>query len=32
MIERKETKYIVIHCADTPADMDIGVETIRKWH
>ena len=23
---------IVIHCADTPWDMDIGAETIRKWH
>lgn len=23
---------IVIHCADTPASMDIGVEQIRKWH
>jgi N-acetyl-anhydromuramyl-L-alanine amidase AmpD len=23
---------IVIHCADTPAEMDIGADTIRKWH
>lgn len=23
---------IVIHCSDTPAHMDIGLETIRKWH
>lgn len=23
---------IVIHCADTPASMDIGVDEIRKWH
>ena len=23
---------IVAHCADTPADMDIGVEAIRRWH
>ena len=23
---------IVIHCADTPADMDIGAAEIRKWH
>ena len=25
-------KLIVIHCADTPANMDIGVEEIRRWH
>lgn len=30
--EIKEVKYIVIHCADTPSHMDIGVEEIRKWH
>lgn len=23
---------IVIHCADTPVGMDIGVDEIRKWH
>jgi len=23
---------IVIHCADTPAEMDIGAEEIRRWH
>lgn len=28
----EEVKYIVIHAADTPADMDIGVEEIRLWH
>lgn len=28
----EEVKYIVIHCADTPSDMDIGVEEIRMWH
>ena len=32
MTPRKQTNAIVIHCADTPADMDIGAETIRKWH
>ena len=32
MIKRNKTDTIVIHCADTPADMDIGAETIRKWH
>lgn len=23
---------VVIHCADTPASMDIGAKQIRKWH
>lgn len=23
---------IVIHCADTPAEMDIGAAEIRRWH
>lgn len=23
---------IVIHCADTPSTMDIGVKEIRQWH
>jgi hypothetical protein len=23
---------IVIHCADTPSSMDIGVKEIREWH
>lgn len=25
-------KMIVIHCADTPASMDIGAKEIRGWH
>lgn len=25
-------KYIVIHCADTFADMDIGAKEINEWH
>jgi len=29
---RASTKYIVIHCADTPPKMDIGVAEIRQWH
>lgn len=29
---RKETKYIVIHAADTYASMDIGAEEIDRWH
>jgi N-acetyl-anhydromuramyl-L-alanine amidase AmpD len=28
----QEVKFIVLHCADTPADMDIGAEEIRMWH
>lgn len=24
--------YLIIHCAATPADMDIGIEEIRRWH
>ena len=30
MIKRKTTDTIVIHCADTPADMDIGADKIRQ--
>jgi N-acetylmuramoyl-L-alanine amidase len=29
-IERVE--FLVVHCSATPADMDIGVKEIRKWH
>lgn len=25
-------KKLIIHAADTPADMDIGAEEIRRWH
>lgn len=32
MIKRNKTHYIVIHCADTPASMDIGAKEIRRWH
>lgn len=28
----REIKYIVIHCADTYSDMDIGVKEIDRWH
>jgi N-acetyl-anhydromuramyl-L-alanine amidase AmpD len=28
----EEVKYIVLHCAETPATMDIGVAEIRQWH
>ena len=29
---RSRTDLIVIHCADTPAKMDVGATEIRKWH
>lgn len=29
---RTRTDFIVVHCADTYADMDIGVKEIRQWH
>jgi len=28
----RDIDEIYIHCADTPASMDIGSNTIRKWH
>lgn len=28
----ESVEYLVVHCAATPADMDIGREEIRKWH
>lgn len=24
--------YIVIHCTDTPVDMEVTADTIRRWH
>lgn len=27
-----DVRYLVVHCADTPADMDIGVKEIDMWH
>lgn len=30
--ERPHTDYIVVHCAMTPPDMDIGVSEIDQWH
>lgn len=32
MTKRTKTEFIVVHCADTYADMDIGAKEIRKWH
>lgn len=28
----EDVKYLVVHCADTPPDMDIGVQEIDRWH
>lgn len=28
----EQVKYIVVHCSATPADMDIGVVEIDRWH
>jgi N-acetylmuramoyl-L-alanine amidase len=28
----RDIDLIVIHCADTPANMDIGVKEIDRWH
>ena len=28
----RQINRIIVHCADTPPDMDIGAATIRKWH
>jgi len=32
MIPRKNTDTLVIHCAATKPDMDIGVDEITQWH
>ena len=29
---RKETRYIVIHCAATPPDMVVTAEMVDRWH
>ncbi len=28
----REMNKVIIHCADTPESMDIGVNEIREWH
>lgn len=28
----EDVKYLVVHCADTPPDMDIGAKDIDRWH
>jgi N-acetylmuramoyl-L-alanine amidase len=30
--QMRDIKYIIIHCSDTPPDMDIGYNEIREWH
>ena len=32
MEPRKQTEYLIIHCAATKPSMDIGLTEIRKWH
>ena len=32
MDKREKTDIIVIHCTQTPADMDFGVEKVIQWH
>lgn len=29
---RKKTNMIVVHCAATPPDMDVGAREIDRWH
>ena len=29
---RTATDYIVVHCAATPPQMDLGIDTITEWH
>ncbi len=32
-MKRKRTKYLVIHCADTPNGSTLyGIEDVRRWH
>ena len=28
----RDINKVIIHCADTPPEMDIGAEEIRQWH
>lgn len=32
MRTQESIERIVVHCADTPASMDIGVDEIDRWH
>lgn len=31
-VQMREITHLIIHCADTYARMDIGVDEIRQWH
>lgn len=31
-VPRPRTKFIIVHCADTKANMDVGVKQINQWH
>ena len=28
----RKINNVIIHCTDTYADMDIGIDTVRQWH
>lgn len=28
----RQINTVIIHCSDTPADMDVSAEEIRRWH
>ena len=32
MDKRNKTDTIVIHCTQTPSDMDFGVDKVTQWH
>lgn len=32
MAKRQATNLVIIHCADTPAGMDVGAKEITAWH
>ncbi len=32
MKDREKTEYIIIHCSATPPTMNIGADTIDRWH
>ena len=31
-MNKADVKFIIVHCAYTPPDMDIGVKDIDRWH
>ncbi len=32
MVTRRRTTHIIVHCAATPPDLDVGVAEIKQWH